>query len=264
MEENISSVPTERVKHFERRQRHQGRQPQTSTQRGQHRNDEVGPSTSTQPNMYSSTQVGPSTFAGNEPTTLSEYNPINVNEYCINLFQNIGKIPTSTRQGFENLFSYDHYSQPSSTLASYHPSPPPSYVGQYNYGQDSQYIYNFYTPQPSQASPNVGDFCTPPNTWACASNSEEEASVTDSEEDASNEDNGEDAENSQHMEVSSDNESDEGGNYQTEVDIRTLLRCMGRSLMQVRRYPQRVNRHPPCSGTQQKFHVPHRRNHYSM
>ena len=47
MEENISFVPIERVRHFGRRQRHQGRQPQTSTQRGQHRNDEAGPSTST-------------------------------------------------------------------------------------------------------------------------------------------------------------------------------------------------------------------------
>ena len=94
MEENISSVPTERMRHFGRRQRHQGRQPQTSTQRGQHGNDEARPSTSTQPNMYSSTQAGPSTFADNEPTTLSEYNSINVNEYCMNLFQNIGEIPT--------------------------------------------------------------------------------------------------------------------------------------------------------------------------
>ena len=34
MEENISSVPTQRVRHFRQRQRHQGRQPQTSTQRG--------------------------------------------------------------------------------------------------------------------------------------------------------------------------------------------------------------------------------------
>ena len=80
-------------------------------------------------------------------------------------------------------------------------------------------------------------------------------------EDASNEDIGEDAENSQDMEVSLDNESEEGGNYQTEVDIRTQSRCMGRSLVQARRYPQRVNKHPPCCGTQQKLHVPHRRNH---
>ena len=110
MEEYISSVPTQRVRHFGRRQRHQGRQPQTSTQRGQYGNDEAGPSISTQPNMYSSTQAGPSTFASNEPTTLSEYNPINVNEYCMNLFQHIGEIPTSIGQGFEGLFSYDHYS----------------------------------------------------------------------------------------------------------------------------------------------------------
>ena len=49
-------------------------------------------------------------------------------------------------------------------------------------------------------------------SWgACAPNSKE---------DASNEDSGEDAENSQDMDVSSDNESDEGGNYQTKVDIR--------------------------------------------
>ena len=65
-------------------------------------------------------------------------------------------------------------------------------------------------------------------------NSEEEASVTDSEEDVSNEDSGVDAED---MEVSLDNESDEGGNYQTKVDIRTQLRCMGRNLVQARRYP---------------------------
>ena len=103
MEDNISSVPTQRVRHFGRQQRHQGRQPQTSTQRGQHGNDEAGPSISTQPNMYSSTQVGPSTFASNEPTTLSEYNPINVNEYCMNLFQHIGEIPTSIGQRFEGL-----------------------------------------------------------------------------------------------------------------------------------------------------------------
>ena len=100
--------------------------------------------------------------------------------------------------------------------------PPPSYAGQYNYGQDSQYNYDFYTPQPSQQSLNVGDFSTPPNTWACAPNSEEEASVTDSEEDASNEDSGEDAENAEDMEVSLDNESDESG----KVDIRMQLRCM--------------------------------------
>ena len=210
--------------------------------------------------MYSSTQARPSTFAGNEPTTLSEYNPINVNEYCINLFQNIGEISTSTGQGFENLFSYDHYSQPSSTPASYHPLPPPSYAGQYNYGQDSQYIYGFCTPQPSQASPNVGDFCTPPNTWACAPNSEEEASVIDFEEDASNEDSGEDAEDIEEIEVSSNNESDERGNYQTKVDIRTQPRCMGKSPVQARRYPQRENRQAPCCGTQEKLHVPHRRN----
>ena len=66
----------------------------------------------------------------------------------------------------------------------------------------------------------------PPNTWACAPNSEEEASVIDSKEDSSNEDSGEDA---KEMEVSSDNESDKGGNYQTDVDIRTQPRCMGKS-----------------------------------
>ena len=136
MEENISFVPTERVRHFGRRQRHQGRQPQTSTQRGQHRNDEAGPSISTQPNMYSSTQARPSTSVDNEPTTFNEYNPINVNKYCMNLYQHIGEIPTSIGQGFKGLFSYDHYSQPSSTLPSYHPSPPPSYAGQYNYDQE--------------------------------------------------------------------------------------------------------------------------------
>ena len=92
MEANISSVPTKRVTTFGRQQRRQGRQPHTyietrsstSAQRGQRRNDDVRPSTSAQHNMYSSTQAGPSTFAGNEPTTFSEYNPINVNEYCMN------------------------------------------------------------------------------------------------------------------------------------------------------------------------------------
>ena len=69
----------------------------------------------------------------------------------------------------------------------------------------------------------------PPNTWACAPNSEEEASVIDSKEDASNEDSGEDVEDAKEMEVSSDNESDKGGNYQTNVDI---------SPVQPRRYPQ--------------------------
>ena len=63
------------------------------------------------------------------------------------------------------------------------------------------------------------------------------------------------------MEVSSDNQSDEGGNYQTEVDIRMQLRRMGKSPVQARRYPQRVNKHPLCCGTQQKLHVLHRRNH---
>ena len=63
------------------------------------------------------------------------------------------------------------------------------------------------------------------------------------------------------MEVSSDNEDDDYGNYQTEVDIRTQPRRMGRILVQARRYPQRENRHPPCCGTQQKLNVPHRRNH---
>ena len=56
MEANISFVPAERVTHFGRQQRHQGRQPQTftktrsstSTQRGQCGNDEAGPSTFTQ------------------------------------------------------------------------------------------------------------------------------------------------------------------------------------------------------------------------
>ena len=120
----------------------------------------------------------------------------------MSLYQQIGS-STSLGQGFEGLFSYDHYPKPSSTPPSYHPSPPPSYSGQYNYGQDSQYSYeqhdSFITPQPSQPSPHVGDFCTPPNTWACAPNSEEEVSVTDSEEDASNEDSGEDAKNAEDM-----------------------------------------------------------------
>ena len=47
------------------------------------------------------------------------------------------------------------------------------------------------------------------------------------------------------MEVSSDNENDEGGNYQTEVDIRPQSRRMGRSPVQARMNPQQVNRHPP-------------------
>ena len=55
----------------------------------------------------------------------------------------------------------------------------------------------------------------PPKTWACAPNSEEEAFVTNSEEDVSNEDSGVDAEDAEDMEVSLDNESVEGGNYQT-------------------------------------------------
>ena len=38
------------------------------------------------------------------------------------------------------------------------------------------------------------------------------------------------------------------------------LRCMGKSTVQARRYPQRVNWHPPCCGTQQKLHVSHRGN----
>ena len=78
----------------------------------------------------------------------------------------------------------------------------------------------------------------PQNTWACAPNSEEEASVMDSKEDASNEDSGEYAEDAKEMEVSSDDESDKDGNYQTDVDIRTQPRCMGKSPVQPRRYPQ--------------------------
>ena len=154
--------------------------------------------------MYSSTQAGLSTFTGNEPTTFSEY--------CMNLYQQIG-LSISIGQRFDGLFSFDHYSQPSSAPPSYHRSPPPSYAGQYNYGQDSQYNYDFCTPQPSQTSPNVGDFCTPPNTWARAPNSKEHAS---------NEDSGEDAKDVEDMEVSLDNESDEGG----KVDIRMQLRRM--------------------------------------
>ena len=127
------------------------------------------------------------------------------------------------------MFSYDYYPQPSLTPSSYHPAPPPSYYGQYNYGQDSQYIYDFCTPQPFQSSHHVGDFCTPPNTWACALDFEEESSVRDSKEDASNEDNGEDVDDT---EVSSDKESDESGNFQIEVDFRTWLRCMGKSHVQ--------------------------------
>ena len=63
------------------------------------------------------------------------------------------------------------------------------------------------------------------------------------------------------MKVSSNNENDDCGNYQTKVDIRTQPRRMGRSPVQARRYSQRVNRHPPSCGTQQKLNVPHRRNH---
>ena len=47
----------------------------------------------------------------------------------------------------------------------------------------------------------------------------------------------EDAEDAENMEVSSDNESDEGGNYQTDVDISTMPRRMGKSHVQARRYP---------------------------
>ena len=63
------------------------------------------------------------------------------------------------------------------------------------------------------------------------------------------------------MEVSSDNESDEGGNYQTEIDIRTLSRRMEKSPVQARRYPQQVNRQAPCYGIQEKLNVPHHHNH---
>ena len=239
--------------------------------------------------MYSSIQAGPSTSARNEPTTFNKYNPISVNEYCMSLYQQVGS-STFLGQRFEGLYSYDHYPQPSSTPPSYHPLPPPSYSRQYNYDQDSQsfspqrpyptlyddqpmsnpfhnnpypygqYNYeqhdSFITPQPSQPSPHVGDFCTPPNTWACAPNSEEDALIEDS---------GEDAED---MEVSSDDESDKSGNYQIDFDIITKPRCVGRSpfsktvvLVQARRYPQRVTKHLPCCGTQQKLHVPHHGNH---
>ena len=104
---------------FERQQRHQGRQhPQTSTetrsststQCGQCRNDEAGSFTFTQHNMYNSIQAGPSTSACNEPTTINEYNLINVNEYCMFLYQQIGS-STSVGQGFEGLHNYDHYPQ---------------------------------------------------------------------------------------------------------------------------------------------------------
>ncbi|XP_030969718.1 putative receptor-like protein 8 [Quercus lobata] len=210
--------------------------------------NEARPSPSTQHNMYGSTQVGPSTSACNEPTTFNKYNPINVNEYCMSLYQQIGS-STSLGQGFEGLYSYDHYPQPSSRPPSYHPLPPPSYSGQYNYDQDSQspspqHLYPtlyhgqpmsnpfhnnpyphgqyshdqhdlFITPQPSQPFPHVGDFYKPPNTWACSPNSKEEASITDYEEDASIQDNGEDAKDVEDMKVSSKDESDEGGNYQT-------------------------------------------------
>ena len=70
----------------------------------------------------------------------------------------------------------------------FHNNPYPH--GQYSYEQHDFFI----TPQPSQPPPHVGDFCTPPNTWACALNSKEEASIIDYEEDASIEDSGEDAE----------------------------------------------------------------------
>ena len=105
----------------------------------------------------------------------------------------------------------------------------------------------------------------PPKTWACASNSKEEASIIDSKEDALIEGSGEDVENAEDMEVSLDDESDEGGNYQADFEIKMQPRRMGKSPsskmivpMQAQRYPQQVNRHPPCCGTQQKLHVPHR------
>ena len=186
----------------------------------------------------------------------------------MSLYQHVGSSP-SLGQGFEGLHSYDHYPQSSSTPPFYHPSLPPSYSGQYNYDQDSQspslqHLYptlydgqpmsnpfhnnpytheqcnceqhdSFITPQPSQPSPHVGDFCTPPNTWACASNSEEDASIEDS---------GEDAEDAKDIEVSLDDESDECGNYQINFHIRTQPRRMGKSPssktvvhVQARRYP---------------------------
>ncbi|KAL4653549.1 hypothetical protein ACB092_01G311800 [Castanea dentata] len=77
---------------------------------------------------------------------------------------------------------------------------------QYSYEQHDSFI----TPQPSQPSPHVGDSCTPPNTWVCALNSEEEASITDSEEDASIEDSREDVED---IELLLDDESDETKAY---------------------------------------------------
>ena len=60
MENSISSVPTQRVTHFGRQQRHQRRRPQTQTETGpststQCANDEAGASTFTQHNMYNST-----------------------------------------------------------------------------------------------------------------------------------------------------------------------------------------------------------------
>ena len=93
----------------------------------------------------------------------------------------------------------------------FHNNPYPH--GQYNYEQHDSFI----TPQPSQPSPYVGDFCTPPNTWSCALNSKEDALIKDSREDAED------------IEVSLDDESDEGGNYQTDFDIRTKPRRMGKS-----------------------------------
>ncbi|KAK7818119.1 hypothetical protein CFP56_041806 [Quercus suber] len=73
---------------------------------------------------------------------------------------------------------------------------------------------------------------------------EEEASIIDSEEDASNEDSGEDVEDAEDMEVSLDDESDEWGNYQTDVDIRTQPRRMGKSPVQARRFPFQCHPHP--------------------
>ena len=100
--------------------------------------------------MYNSIQAGPSTSARNEPTIFSEYNLISVNECCMFLYQQIGS-STFVGQGFEGLHNYDHYPQPSSTPPSYHPSPPPSYSGQYNYDQDSQ------SPSPQHPYPTLYD-----------------------------------------------------------------------------------------------------------
>ncbi|KAK9998804.1 hypothetical protein SO802_018407 [Lithocarpus litseifolius] len=89
MEAHISSIPTERVTHFGRRQRHQGRQhlqtstetrSSTPTQCRQFRNDEAGPSTFTQ---HNTTQAEPSTSAPNEPPSMSIIQLMSTSTACL-------------------------------------------------------------------------------------------------------------------------------------------------------------------------------------